>query len=51
MIWQITNQSLQHIFDFYDLGFKQRRILVGQETHPLKSFSLSTRVGTWKEPP
>ena len=27
---------------FYDLGFKQRGVLVAQESQPLKIFSLST---------
>jgi len=42
MISQSTNQAIQHLLDFYNLGFKQRRILVAQEAQPLKAFSLNT---------
>jgi len=41
MISQGTDQAIQHLLGFYDLGFKQRRILGAQEAQPLKAFSLS----------
>ena len=35
------DQTIQHLLGFYDLGFKQRCILVGQEARPLNVFSLA----------